>query len=388
MLKQPVMRDFLQILSYFLYIVQITSQFTGCDYFQALESGESYTIQSPGYPKKYKRNTNCRWLVESPPKTTIALVCGDVQLSSSRACKNDALVLSTAGRTDMADGQRYCGSGEFTSKSVSNRMTLALRTGATGSGSFKCTMRSSVSTCDCGRQNRGRIVGGKETVINQYPPMAGVVDADEKRIFCGATIISNTHAISAAHCSLGRKITRMAIVVGEHNVTTGTETAYTALHLIASFLRHPKYNSSSNANDISIITTVTTIRFNFGVGPACLPFKFRSTTFVGNTVVALGWGAKEFSGPSSSVLLNVFLNVVKSNYCLTDQLCTLSRGFDTCQNDSGGPLFYVENNELFVVAIVSFGFACATDKPSVNTRVTSYIDWIVKNTKSKAYCAR
>lgn len=382
------MMNILQLLTLFMYVVSIKSQFKGCDYFQALQSGESYGIQSPGYPRKYRGSTNCRWLVESPPKTTIALDCGDVQLPSSVACRNDALTVSTAGRTDLADGRKYCGTGGFTSKSTNNRMTLALTTGATGSGSFKCTMRSSVSTCDCGRQNRGRIVGGKETVINQYPSMAGVVDADEKRIFCGATIISDNHAISAAHCSLGRRITRMALLVGEHNVTTGTETAYTALHLIASFLRHPKYNSTTNANDIAIITTATTIKFNFGVGPACLPFKYRSTSFVGNTVVALGWGAKEFSGPSSSVLLNVFLNVVQSNYCLADQLCTLTRGVDTCQNDSGGPLFYVENNELFLVGIVSFGFACATDKPSVNTRVTSYIDWILQNTKSKTYCTR
>ena len=382
------MMNILQLLCYFGLVVGITSQFTGCDYFQTLKSGESYPIQSPGYPRKYRGGTNCRWLVESPPKTTIALDCGDVQLPSSGGCKNDALIMSTTGRIDLLDGKRYCGTGGFTSKSISNRMTLALKTGATGGGSFKCTMRSSVSTCDCGRQNRGRIVGGKETVINQYPSMAGVVDADERRIFCGATIISDTHAISAAHCSLGRKITRMALIVGEHNVTTGTETAYTALHLIASFLRHPKYDSITNVNDISIITTVTRIIFNFGVGPACLPFKYRSTTFIGNTVVALGWGAKEFSGPSSSVLLNVFLKVVQSDYCLNDQLCTLSRGVDTCQNDSGGPLFYVENNELFLVGIVSFGFACATDKPSVNTRVTSYIDWILENTKSKTYCTR
>ena len=376
------MKDFLL---YFIYVVQVTGQYTGCDYFQALKSGESYTIQSPGYPGKYQGNTNCRWLAESPPKTTISLDCADVQLPSSLSCRADTLLVSMTGRTDLADGRRYCGSGGFTSKSVDNRMTLALRTGATGSGSFKCSLRT---TCDCGRHNRGRIVGGQETVINEYPSMAGVVDADERRIFCGATIISIYHAVSAAHCSLGRKIARMALVVGEHNVLVGNETTYTAIHLIASFLRHPNYNTNTNANDISIITTVKPIVFNFGVSSACLPFKFRDTTFDRKTVVALGWGAKEFSGPSSPVLLHVFLTVVNSTSCTSNQLCTLSRGADTCQNDSGGPLFYVENNELFFVGIVSFGFACATDKPSVNTRVTSYIDWIVENTKTVSYCSR
>lgn len=379
---------FLQLFCILVYIMQITTQFTGCDYFQALNSGESYTIQSPGYPAKYKGSTNCRWLAESPPKTTMSLDCSDVRLPSSPTCRNDRLIVSTTGRTDVADGRKYCGAGGFTAKSNSNRMSIALRSGTTGSGSFKCKLRSSASTCDCGRQNRGRIVGGQETVINQYPSMAGIVDADERRIFCGATIISNIHAISAAHCSLGRKVTRMALIVGEHDVLIGTETAYTVLHLITTFLRHPSYNISTNANDISIITTATMINFNFGVGPACLPFKFKTTTFVGNTVVALGWGAKEFSGPSSSVLLNVFLNVVKSGICSADQLCTFARGVDTCQNDSGGPLFYVENNELYFVGIVSYGFACATQEPSVNTRVTSYIDWILKNTKTTTYCSR
>jgi hypothetical protein len=31
-------------------------------------------------------------------------------------------------------------------------------------------------------------VGGSETKINEYPSMAGVVDASERRIYCGATI--------------------------------------------------------------------------------------------------------------------------------------------------------------------------------------------------------
>jgi hypothetical protein len=30
--------------------------------------------------------------------------------------------------------------------------------------------------------------GGVETQINEYPSMAGVVDSQERRIFCGATI--------------------------------------------------------------------------------------------------------------------------------------------------------------------------------------------------------
>lgn len=54
----------------------------------------------------------------------------------------------------------------------------------------------------------------------------------------------------------------------------------------------------------------------------------------------------------------------------------------------GGPLLFLDNNIIFHVGIVSFGFACASNKPSVNTRVTSYLDWIQQNTLSTIYCIR
>lgn len=54
----------------------------------------------------------------------------------------------------------------------------------------------------------------------------------------------------------------------------------------------------------------------------------------------------------------------------------------------GGPLFYIENNIIFHVGIVSYGVACASNQPSVNTRVTAYLDWIQQNTRSTTYCVR
>lgn len=242
--------------------------------------------------------------------------------------------------------------------------------------------------CDCGVQNRGRIVNGQETGVNQYPSMAGIVDVNERLIFCGATIITNIHAISAAHCLTGRNFGKIILVVGEHDTSNSAESRYTNVYRISAFQKHPNYDPVSGANDISIITTATTMQFNYGVTVACLPFKFTRDTLVNKTVVALGWGAKEFAGPQSNVLLNVFLKIKQSNLCTTKQICSYAPGVDTCQKDSGGPLFYVENNRLFLVGIVSYGVACGTTTPSTNTRVSSYLDWIIKNTLSRSYCRK
>lgn len=48
------------------------------------------------------------------------------------------------------------------------------------------------------------------------------------------------------------------------------------------------------------------------------------------------------------------------------------------QFDSGGPVLW-ENpltEDVMVVGIISYGKGCANFEPSVNTRVSSFIDWI------------
>jgi secreted trypsin-like serine protease len=51
--------------------------------------------------------------------------------------------------------------------------------------------------------------------------MAGIVDSEERLLFCGATIISHKYVVTAAHCLDSRDVRELGIVVGEHDVTTG-----------------------------------------------------------------------------------------------------------------------------------------------------------------------
>lgn len=60
-------------------------------------------------------------------------------------------------------------------------------------------------------------------------------------------------------------------------------------------------------------------------------------------------------------------------------------GKDTCNGDSGGPLtkeITIEfHTNAYLFGITSFGVArCGvTDTPSVYTRITGYLDWIIAN---------
>jgi hypothetical protein len=67
-------------------------------------------------------------------------------------------------------------------------MTISFSTGLLPLGSrFHCTITTVVDSCDCGRQNSGKIVSGEETGVNEFPSMAGLIDTVEG-IICGATI--------------------------------------------------------------------------------------------------------------------------------------------------------------------------------------------------------
>lgn len=64
---------------------------------------------------------------------------------------------------------------------------------------------------------QSRIVGGVETLANEFPEMAGLIQAPTVAVFCGATIISRYYAVTAAHCLTGRPIDELGLLVGDQD---------------------------------------------------------------------------------------------------------------------------------------------------------------------------
>lgn len=51
--------------------------------------------------------------------------------------------------------------------------------------------------------------------------MAGLVSADDHLLFCGASIITTHHALTAVHCTIAYKGQKIYLAVGEHNLLSG-----------------------------------------------------------------------------------------------------------------------------------------------------------------------
>uniref|UniRef100_A0A1Q3FQZ4 Putative venom serine protease 34 n=1 Tax=Culex tarsalis TaxID=7177 RepID=A0A1Q3FQZ4_CULTA len=374
--------------------------YAGCDYIYNFESRAVGYIQSPNYPNYYAPRTNCRFTIQAPANNYLYAQCYDMYLPSTYGCYYDKLVVSPTGDATLRDGQAYCGSTTFDVASSGNKLVVALQTSSFYGGRFRCQITAMPPRCNCGTRKTPLIVGGVSTQPNEFPMAAALIDTVSKSLVCGATIITDRHALTASHCLTGRQIARTALLVGDHNMTSGTDTSYTKLMRISTFTTHPSYNETAKTDDIALVRTVEQIVFNAGVNRACLPFLYAGASFDNVNLEALGWGTTEFGGPMAEDLQKVTLQVTPLGTCRSqlasygavqnNQLCTFSVDKDSCQYDSGGPLLYTNptGNTVYAVGVIDYGITCASKYPSVSARVTSYLGWIEANTGGFAYCEK
>ncbi|CAF0803660.1 unnamed protein product [Adineta ricciae] len=248
-----------------------------------------------------------------------------------------------------------------------------------------CSAKSAVVT---------KIINGEAAASLTWGWAASLSSISMNSHFCGGSIISKSHLLTAAHCTIKiRSPSQIQVSVGSIY-----SYAYAQRRTISKIYNHPSYSSATHENDIAILKLSSPLNLDeAGVDLICLP-NVSSTILsteeyptVGTNLVAIGWGVLEENSPiSSPTLQQVIIQSVASNstYCqnsrLKDpktQLCAGTMpegGKDTCQGDSGGPLLmFTSNNVWEVIGITSTGYGCArANYPGIYTRVAAFQSWI------------
>lgn len=193
------------------------------------------------------------------------------------------------------------------------------------------------------------------------------------RYFCGASIISNYYAVSAAHCTINLEISYVTLRSGSDSRTKGILTG------VSDIKNHPSYNPRTYENDVSVLKVIIRFQYSAKVFRIKLP-RVNQIIQDGELAKVTGYGLQQENGISDDRLRMVAVLIVSQIKCnnfyenmiYSTMICAGldEGGKDSCQGDSGGPLVLVRNRVLF--GIVSWGFGCARPNyPGVYALVSS-----------------
>ncbi|XP_076297027.1 venom serine protease Bi-VSP isoform X2 [Lasioglossum baleicum] len=253
---------------------------------------------------------------------------------------------------------------------------------------------------NCGFSNSShtRVVGGIPAQLGAWPWIAALGFRNPRNPSqplwrCGGSLISARHVLTAAHCAVRTDL--YMVRIGDLNLLRDDDGAYPVEVEIEERIIHPGYSTSGFVNDIAVLRLAQDVPISDHVHPVCLPVEepLRSSNYLRKFPFIAGWGAISTRGPSSPILLETQLPVVRNEDCkqayskfpqavIDDRvLCAgyVQGGKDGCQGDSGGPLIVPDKSivHYYQIGVVSYGYKCAeAGYPGVYAKVSQFLDFI------------
>ncbi|XP_037005935.2 transmembrane protease serine 11A isoform X1 [Artibeus jamaicensis] len=251
------------------------------------------------------------------------------------------------------------------------------------------TGKLTVQAC-CGKRvvplTVNRIMSGDVAARAAWPWQASLQRDNVHQ--CGATLISNTWLITAAHCFKYKANPR------QWTVSFGTTINPPLMKRnVRRIIVHERYHSPAREYDIAVVQFSPRVAFSDDVRRVCLPEA--SASFRPNsTVYITGFGALYYGGESQNDLREARVKIISDDVCKQPQVygndikfgmfCAgyLEGIYDACRGDSGGPLVIKDLKDTwYLIGIVSWGDNCGQrNKPGVYTMVAYYRHWIASKT--------
>ena len=235
---------------------------------------------------------------------------------------------------------------------------------------------------------QSRIINGQE-VSNSDPKYKAIVTLYKNNSFtCGATAISPTWVLTAAHCvstpsGTKTKANILKVLVDTYNRSNATGRFIDVKQVVV----HPNYRGDNN--DLALLELKDSVT-------NMMPLRRDGAINVGDTTYVAGWGNTFIKGTNFPAQLNaVELPLISLSTCnaknsyngglFNTQICA---GYmsganikDSCVGDSGGPLITKVGDEYKLTGLVSYGgsttqLCAAPNFPGIYTKVSSFISWI------------
>ncbi|KAF4533247.1 hypothetical protein B566_EDAN005163 [Ephemera danica] len=214
---------------------------------------------------------------------------------------------------------------------------------------------------DCGSLNmRNQLIRlGTDVRPGAWPWLAAIYVnyASGASFYCGGTLVTLRHVISAAHCTYNKDDDLIdqdiTVILGMHKVDNFSAPAQT-MH-VKRIIRHPSYEHKLKEDaDIVILELANAAQQSYWVRPVCA-WGSADTNLVGHTGMVVGWGMDEIGKTlQTSVPRSAQVPVVSRDTCrkthdefktgiTENNFCAGNRdGRGPCNGDSGGGLFFLE----------------------------------------------
>ncbi|MBU2607439.1 MAG: serine protease [Alphaproteobacteria bacterium] len=276
-----------------------------------------------------------------------------------------------------------------------------------------------------------QVVGGVDARAEDWPGIASLQSIQGSGLYheCGATMISDTWALTAAHCvetarveAVGRAVqyvpdadgnlVRFGPIILVIGLGDLRRMAAGSVFPVSRIVVHPDYQSGrpEAGNDIALLRIAGT-----WAGPVATLEAVPDAGEDDDAFYVAGYGNTEEDGPGeravsrtgrhlsaprmrlqegrvpavSGAACKAQIAHLISDYGLEEaygdvtihpatQICAGDGFIDSCQGDSGGPLVrYGSTGQPVQVGIVSWGLGCGrAESPGIYTRIAAFTGWI------------
>lgn len=237
----------------------------------------------------------------------------------------------------------------------------------------------------------GRVVGGENAKPHSAPFIVSLRWSSSEfipgRHFCGGSIITPKHIVTAAHCILTNGL--VTAVAGAHDISN-PDTNEQSRKVIKQ-IGHERYPGGAVVAPYDIAVLFVEKPFEFNEFVNSVVFSEQDKIHKGNAQI-FGWGSVSNSSRPQlpTILQTKTLEIININRCFllpnmigtplhSTNLCTgpLNSNTDACSGDSGGPLVQRDQlNQWELVGIVSWGYIPCGRGPSVFTRASAHTIWL------------
>lgn len=178
-----------------------------------------------------------------------------------------------------------------------------------------------------------KIVGGEAAADNAWGWTAQLLKSGS--FLCGAVLISNSYAVTAAHCLITTSDpTELSIIAGT-NYFLNSNGAGQQKTVIQYYI-HPNFNIGLGTNDIGVLH-FSPLTITSGVKFICLPTAGVDPYALGSNVVLTGWGlTSENNGGPSAVLQQVTVQIIPSGNLACQRALLVDANVQVCAGNVNG----------------------------------------------------